>query len=90
MAKKYIVPRLEARRVVRGFSIPTALNLSTASFARIGGSVHTVSWMLLLSHGSVSNMLHGPDSPTMVAVVVISFVFYFCGLVCEELKHIRL
>ena len=48
------------------------------------------SWrILLLSHDSVSNMLRGSDSPTPVAVV-ICFVFYFGGLVCEELKHIRL
>ena len=47
-------------------------------------------WRIVsLSHDSVSNMLRGSDSPTPVAVV-ICFIFYFCGLVCEELKHIRL
>ena len=47
-------------------------------------------WRIVsLSHDSVSNMLRGSDSPTPAAVV-ICFIFYFCGLVCEELKHIRL
>ena len=45
--------------------------------------------ILLLNHDSASNMLRGSDSPTPVAVV-ICLVFYFGGLVCEELKHIRL
>ena len=91
IAKKYIVTCLEARRVVWGFAIPTALNLEDC-FVRPDRKLLAVSGMPLLSHDSVSNMSHGPDSPTTVAVVavVFFFVFHFCGLVCQELKRIRL
>ena len=80
------------RSAARGVGICDPHRSQLGGLLRSSGSetVLAVSGMPLLSHDSVSNMSHGPDSPTTVVVVVFFFVFHFCGLVCQELKRIRL
>ena len=78
------------RRTARGVGICDPHRSQLGALLRSSGSetVLVGSGMRLFSHDSVSNMLHGSDLPTRV--MVISFVLYFCGLMCQEPKDIRL